>query len=270
MNAGLSFSFREIGGTLSYQHEDGNGKGILDLRKDLPIGPGYGYGFQASTSGDIDSIFQYQTSFGRYEANYNRFDGQQGSRLSAAGGLAFIDNSVQFTRPVQDSFALIKVPGLSGVRGYLNNLEVGKTDSGGRLFVPNLLSYYGNNLGISRKDLPFNYNLDVTDKIIASPYRGGAVVEFPAARIQRVVGKTMIDHAGKTLVPKFGQLTITGQSQTSDSPLGNDGEFYFENLKSGRYRAQIETKEETCEFSLDVPPTSEETIQLGLLTCVAH
>ena len=269
-SAGLGFSFGEVGGSLSYQREDGKNKGTLDFRKNLPIGPGYGYGIQASANGDFDSIVQYQTSFGRYEANYSRFDGQQGSRLSAAGGLAFIDGSVQLTRPVQDSFALIKVPGLSGVRGYLNNLDVGKTDSNGRLFVPNLLAYYGNQLAISKKDLPFNYNVDITDKIIAAPYRGGALVEFPAARIQRVVGKTMIDRAGKTIVPQYGQLTIVGQSQSFESPLGNTGEFYFENLKSGRYQAQIETKDENCEFYLDVPSTSNEIIELGLVTCMAN
>jgi outer membrane usher protein len=268
-NAGLSFNLGEVGGVLSYQNEDDKGKGTLDFRKSLPIGPGYGYGLQASTRGDIDSLFQYQTSFGRYEANYNRLDGQQGSRLSAAGGLAFIDGSVQFTRPVQDSFALIKVPGLSGVRGYLNNLEVGTTDSKGQLFVPNLLSYYGNNLGISKKDLPFSYNVDVTDKIVSAPYRGGALVEFAAARIQRVLGKTVIESVGKSIIPKHGQMTITGQGQSADSPLGNDGEFYFENLKSGRFQAQIETKDDTCEFVLQVPPTNDETIELGTLRCLA-
>ena len=268
-SAGLILSLGVLSGSLSYQNEDGAGKGILDLRKSLPIGPGYGYGLQASTKGDVDSVIQYQTSFGRYEANYNRLDGRQQSELRAAGGLAFIDGSVKFTRPVQDSFALVKVPGLSGIRGYLNNLEIGTTDSQGRLFVPNLLSYYGNNLSISRKDLPFNYNIDSTDKIISAPYRGGALVEFPAARIQRVVGKAVIESGGKKIIPKYDQLTITGQGQTVDSPLGNDGEFYFENLKPGRYQAQIETQEHTCEFYLDVPQLNDETIQLGTLTCSA-
>lgn len=268
-NAGLNFNLGEVGGSLSYQYDDAKGKGTLDFRKSLPIGPGYGYGLQASTRGDIDSLFQYQTSFGRYEANYNRLDGQQGSRLSAAGGLAFIDSSVQFTRPVQDSFALIKVPGLSGVRGYLNNLEVGTTDSKGQLFVPNLLSYYGNNLGISKKDLPFSYNVDITDKIVSAPYRGGALVEFAAARIQRVLGKTVIESAGKSIIPKHGQLTITGLGQAADSPLGNDGEFYFENLKSGRFQAQIETRDSTCDFVLEVPAIDDETIELGTLRCLA-
>lgn len=271
LNAGLSFNLGEVGGAVSFQHDDDTkGKGTLDFRKSLPIGPGYGYGLQATSQGDLDSVFQYQTSFGRYEANYNRLDGQNGSRLSAAGGLALIDGGVQFTRPVQDSFALIKVPGLAGVKGYLNNLEVGSTDANGRLFVPNLLSYYGNNLGISKKDLPFNYNVEATDKIVSAPYRGGAVVEFPALRIQRVLGKTVIESGGKITIPKYGQLTVTGQGQSSESPLGNDGEFYFENLTSGRYQAQIDTKNLTCDFALQIPASNDESIELGTLRCVTQ
>ena len=266
-NIGLSFYLGEVGGTLVYDHDNGSGKGTLDVRKNLPIGPGYGYGLQASTNGDIDSIFQYQTTFGRYEADYNRYLGQQGSRLSAAGGLAFIDGSMQFTRPVQDSFALIKVPELSGVRGYLNNLEVGTTDSKGRLFVPNLLSYYGNNLAISKKDLPFNYNADVTDKIVSAPYRGGVLVEFPVARVQRVVGYLLIGRGGKSIVPKHGQLTISAQGTSAESPLGNSGELYFENQSPGRYQAKVEFADDTCEFIFDMPKSADEMIALGTLRC---
>jgi outer membrane usher protein len=210
---------------------------------------------------------QYQTSFGRYDANYRRIDGRQDSSLSAAGGLAFIDGNLSFTRPVQNGFALIRVPDLPGIRGYLNNLEVGATDKSGRLFVPNLLSYYGNRVSISRKDLPLNYNSDVVDKIVAVPYRGGVLVDFPVARIQRVTGKVAINQAGKTVVPKHGQLTISGYGKSVESPLGNAGEFYFENPQTGSYQAQIEFGDVICEFSLEVPQSSDGAIQLGTLHC---
>ena len=266
-STGLSVSLGEITGSMNFQNEDGQSSAIVEMRKSLPIGPGYGYGLQASTRGDLDSIVQYQTSFGRYEANFSRLDGHQQSYMRAAGGLAFIDGNFRFTRPVQDGFALIKVPGLTGIRGYLNNLDVGTTDSQGRLFVPNLLSYYGNRLSISRGQLPLNYNADVTDKIVAAPHRGGVVVEFPVARIQRIVGKAVIDQRANTIVPKHGQLTVSVQGKTVESPLGNNGEFYFENLTSGSHPAKIEFADDLCELALDVPKTADEIIQLGTVRC---
>jgi len=266
-STGLSISLAEITGSLSYQNDDGRSTGITELRKSLPIGSGYGYGLQASTRGDLDSIAQYQSSFGRYEANFSRLDGQHQSYVRAAGGLAFIDGSVRLTRPVQDGFALIKVPGLTGINGYLNNLDVGATDSQGRLFVPNLLSYYGNRLSISRKQLPLNYNVDTIDRIVAAPYRGGVVVEFPVARIQRIIGKAVIVQHGNTIVPKHGQLTITGQSKSIESPLGTNGEFYFENVSPGSHHVRLEFADDVCEFSLEVPKSTDETVQLGTVLC---
>jgi outer membrane usher protein len=266
-NFGLNFNLGEVNASLSYRYNDSVGAGVMDVRKTLPTGPGYGYGLQVDTTGDLDSIFQYQNDFGRYEANYSRLEGHQQSELRAAGGLAYIDGHFRFTRPVQDAFALIKVNGLSGIRGYLNNLEIGKTDSQGRLFVPDLLSYYGNNLGISRKDLPLNYNIDEVNKIVAAPYRGGVLVDFPVKRIQRIVGKAIIESGGNTFVPKHGQLTILMPGNSVESPLGNNGEFYFENLKNGRFQAQIEVADQICEFTLEIPESADEVIELGTQRC---
>ncbi|MBM4297939.1 MAG: fimbrial biogenesis outer membrane usher protein, partial [Deltaproteobacteria bacterium] len=206
-STGLSVSLSGTTAGLAYVNDQGRSTGVAEVRRNLPVGPGYGYGFQALSNGDLDSIVQYQTSFGRYDANYRRIDGRQESTLSAAGGVAFIDKSFSFTRPVQSGFALIRVPDLPGIRGYLNNLEVGRTDNSGRLFVPNMLSYYGNRVSISRRDLPLNYNSDVIDKIVSVPYRGGVLVDFPVTKIQRVTGKLVVQHAGKTVIPKHGQLT---------------------------------------------------------------
>jgi outer membrane usher protein len=122
-------------------------------------------------------------------------------------------------------------------------------------------------VSISRKDLPLNYNSDVVDKIVAVPYRGGVLVDFPVARIQRVTGKVVINQAGKTVVPKHGQLTISGHGKSAESPLGNAGEFYFENLQAGSYQAQIEFGDDICEFSFEVPQSADEAIQLGTLHC---
>jgi outer membrane usher protein len=266
-STGLSFTLSGVTAGLAYVNDQGRSSGVTEVRKNLPVGPGYGYGFQALTNGDLDSVAQYQTSFGRYDANYRRVSGRQESTLSAAGGLAFIDGNVSFTRPVQNGFALIRVPDLPGIRGYLNNLEVGSTDKAGRLFVPNLLSYYGNRVSISRKDLPLNYNSDVVDKIVAVPYRGGVVVDFPVARIQRVTGKVVINQAGKTIVPKHGQLTISSHGKSTESPLGNGGEFYFENPQPGRFQAQIEFGDNICEFYLEMPQSADEAVQLGTLSC---
>jgi outer membrane usher protein len=181
--------------------------------------------------------------------------------------LAYVGGNLFATRPVQESFAVIRVAGLAGIHGFLNNLEAGSTDSRGNLFVPSLLSYYGNKLSISAKDIPLNHNVAVVDRIIAPPYRGGAMVEFSTTRIQRLVGKTIVTKEGKDSVPAFGQLSLSAGGKNFDSPLGKEGEFYFENVQGGRYQGLIEHKDLSCEFTLEIPVSAEELIQLGTLRC---
>jgi outer membrane usher protein len=72
LNAGLNFTFDDISASVSYLNEYGKSSGLVDIRKSLPLA---GMVAQA-TNGDLDSALQYQTSFGRYEAIYNRVDGQ--------------------------------------------------------------------------------------------------------------------------------------------------------------------------------------------------
>jgi outer membrane usher protein len=272
ISTGLTFFFGQTTGSLSYQNSEGPGGGTLALQKSLPLGTGYGYRFQAGaqagmTNPLLDTLVQYQGPYGRYEANYSRIDGHNVSLLNTAGGLAFIGGDFFLTRPVQDSFAVIQVPSVGGVRGYSSNQEVGYTNSKGNLFVPNLLAYYGNKLSISDKDLPLNYTIAATEKLVAPPYRGGAVVSFPINRVQSISGKVRLDDHGMAVTPAYGQLSVHGKASQSESPIGKLGEFYLENLGAGRYWATVDYKDKVCEFNVDIPNSDESEINLGTIVC---
>ena len=269
--SGLTFLFGETTGAVSYENRDGVSLGTAVIQKSLPVGTGFGYRFQASTAQNQnfagDSLLQYQGPYGRYEANYSRLDGRDSTVLNIAGGLAMIGKDFFLTRPVQESFAVIRVPGVADVRGYASNQEVGYTSSNGNLFVPSLLPYYGNKLSISDKDIPLNYTIDVTDKIVAPPFRGGAVVTFPVQRIQRATGTVSLQDSNQSIIPAYGQLTLTANGKQFESPVGKQGEFYLENVPPGRHRAIVEYKDKTCGFVLDVPSSEEPTVQLGTVRC---
>jgi outer membrane usher protein len=104
--------------------------------------------------------------------------GQNSGTLTAAGGIIAVGDRVFLTRPVQNGFALVKGPGASIVECEWSNQPVGKTDRAGDCLYPNLLPYFGNQLGINDKDIPLNYSVGATQKTVAVPYRGGAVIAF--------------------------------------------------------------------------------------------
>ena len=153
------------------------------------------------------------------------------------------------------------------VRVYSSNNLVGRTDSDGDLLVPNLLPYYGNRLSIEDRDVPLTYEVQGTEKIIAPPYRGGAFVSFPVKQIRTITGSVTIHSAARDIVPAFGQLTLSANGTSYESPLGRNGEFYFENIAAGTYAAAIEHRDGSCRFRLDIPSGTDPVIKLGQRTC---
>lgn len=257
----------------------------LEAQRSLPLGTGLGYrvravraeqdlpqeeGRSGGSAVDYQGLadLQYQSQYGFYEASYERINGRNSSMLTAAAGLVAIGGGVQLSRPVQDGYALVRVPGVAGVRASLNNQEVGRTDSRGRLLVPNLLPYYGNRLGISDQDIPIDYSIAVTDRLVAPPVKGGSVVTFPARRVQAFVGTVVVETAGRTVTPAYGQLTVTAEGQTYESPIGRDGEFYLENLPRGRHAAIVDHKDAVCRFTLETPVSAASLVDVGTVRCV--
>jgi outer membrane usher protein len=273
-SAGLTYAFGERTiASVSYERRGDQGTATAQIQQSLPLGTGWGYRLQAS-AGDDDfhqgnGLLQYQGPWGRYEASYQRQDGHDGTSLSVAGGVVLIGGGVHLTRPVEDSFALIRVSGVEGVRGYLSNQEVGRTNARGELLVPNLLPYYGNRIGISDQDIPLDYTVGATERVVASPLRGGAVVAFPVKPIRAIIGRLLVERAGGVAPPAYGQLSVTADGEPFESPIGEEGEFYLDGLPPGRHPAVITHPTLGCRFTLEVPGEAPPILDVGAVTCVA-
>jgi len=271
--AGLSFYFGSTGANLTFTRTGSHSETGIDVQRNLPVGTGYGYRLQ-STSAEGDqtgaAVLQYQSGFGRYEMQLDPYHPDRSPSITASGGAVYEKGAFQLTRPVQDSFALVRVPGVKDVRVYSSNILVGRTDANGDLLVPNLLAYYGNRLRIEDRDVPMNYEVREVEKTIAPPYRGGAFVEFPVQRIQTVTGTVVVRTGGRDQIPAFGQLTLTANDESVVSPLGRGGEFYFENIPQGKYRALVEGPIGACTFSFTLPSRSDAVVKLGRLTCTSE
>jgi len=269
--AGISYYFgSNTTGELFHEQADARGSTGIELQRTLGAGTGFGYRLQGRGGDGTDGMggmVEYQGPWGRYEIAHDRLDGKDATTVSAAGGVVAIGGSLHATRPVEESFALVRVPGVSGVRSYLSNQEVGRTDSRGDLLVPNLLPYYGNRLAIADVDVPFDYTVGATERLIAPPHRGGAVVSFPVTRIRRLTGSARLEVDGKDVTPAYGRLTVTVDGVEFASPVGKKGEFYLEDVPAGRHLAALEYRGVTCSFTLEVPATEDARASLGTVRC---
>jgi outer membrane usher protein len=271
LSAGLSYSLGPFTtASAGYQRTSGESIAVAEVQRPLTRGTGAGYLVQIRDGeGGRSGLarLQYQGAFGRYEFSYDRLDGYDRTTLTATGGLVAIGGSIYATRAVQQSFALIRVPGVGGVRGFSSNQEVGRTSDSGELLVTDLLSYYGNHLSISDLDVPLDYAIDATEKVVAPPHRGGALVSFPVRKIRSVTGILAVREGPALIVPASGELTVQADGTVSASPVGNGGEFYFENLPAGRHPATLAYAGGTCRFLLSIPASNERSLDVGRVVC---
>ena len=212
-------------------------------------------------------VLQYQSRFGRYEVRREIIGATQRTTMSAAGALVAIGGGVHASRPVRGSYALMRVPGVGDVRGFASNQEVGKTDRGGNLLIPDLLPYYGNQLNISDSDVPIDYAISKVSLMLAPPYRGGALVVFPVQQIRNISGKVQVVANGVERPTTYGEMTVTVDGKDVTSPIGSDGRFYFENLATGTYPARVQYADGRCELTIEIPAATDAFVQLGTVRC---
>lgn len=256
-----------VGASLAHE---GSGTGAgLEAQRSAPLGEGYGYRVRAD-AGRPDAVggdLRYQSRWGRYDVRQSHIDGERSTSLTAAGAIVAIGGRLHATRPIEESFALVRVPGARSVRTYVSHQEVGRTDAGGNLLVPGLLPYYGNVLSIADEDVPLASSVAARTLTVAPPYRGGAVVVFPVSREQRAMGRVVVTRGAHVEVPAYGHLVVTTGGLGLESPLGSDGEFYLEGLPPGPQDARIVFASGTCEFRFDVPASEQPVTPLGDLRC---
>lgn len=261
--------------TMSAESTDGIARGGMDVQQSAPVGPGFGYRLQAAGLGSerelYDGEVRAQARWGQMDLRQSFVNGTRETYAQFNGAVVAIGGRVLAARPVQDSFALVRVPDVKGVRAYLSHQEMGRTDRRGDLLVPNLLSYYGNQISIADGDVPSDRTLNFSQVLLATPFRGGAIAEFPATREWRVTG---------TLTAQGDAAILRGQraldaTLTIDTPAGpvtswiaSDGQFYLEGLGPGRYLAHVTSGDFRCEARLDVPEITAPVIQVGALACV--
>ena len=243
---------------------------LLDAQRSLPVGEGYGYQIHAESGENslATGVARYQGRHGRYEVRQERLNGDANTTVGAAGSIVGIGGGLYASRPVQDSFALVRIPGVEGVRAFASHQQVGKTGRKGDLLVPDLQAYYANVLDVADGDIPLQYAVTDVGQTIALPHRGGAVALFAVQRVQRVVGVVgLLDH-GENRIPAYGEITVTTKGREFTSPIGSTGRFYFEDLSAGTHTAVVrDTAGRECEMTITVPSSEGTIVNLGTLRC---
>jgi outer membrane usher protein FimD/PapC len=280
--AGFIYNFdAQHSGSINYQRLGAVHAENIQLQKAQPVGEGLGYNiaFDRVTSSEgvanqLAPSVQYNSRWGILRADYAQQSGPTGlnrsHRISAAGGIAYVGDVVALVRPVTDGFGLVRVADVEGVRVSVNNQEVGQTDAHGNVFVPDLASFNENQVSIKAANVPLEYSIGEVLKRVSPPYRGGAVIDFAARRINAIIGTLKIRRNGELRPAEFYEVIVMVDGAAVTFRTGRGGEYYVEGLKAGRYAARIGKDGEPCTFDIVVPKTQEPFVELPELICEHH
>jgi outer membrane usher protein len=274
--AGLNFILgNKHSASLYYSKQGDKTYETVAFRKNPPLGTGFGYDFRAerreNNEGDKEiggrAFVEYRGPIGIYSADCTRVYETNNYRLNLAGGATWLNGSLYLNRPVYDSFALVKVSDLEGVKVKYSNQEIGVTNKNGEIVVPDLTSYNENKISIDVEDLPVNYEVKEIDKNVTTSFRGGGLVRFDVKKLQAFSGKIFFSEDGKKTNAEYAGLDIVMGKEKIETIVGKGGEFYLENIPAGKFPARLFFKEKECNFYLNIPESKEIMVDLGEVTC---
>ena len=236
----------------------------FQLQHNAPVGSGVGYRLQADSAGGgrQQGMVTVQAESGTASLEAAWASDQFSLRASVSGGVAFIGGSVFPARRINESFAVVDVPGYVGVRIFAENHAVATTGPGGRALVPNLRAYQANRLRIDGADLPMNVSIDSVS-VDAVPYaRSGLLLQFPVRRSDGGVIRVLLDDGD--VVPSGAVARIEGRDELM--PAGQRGEIYLTEL-SAENQVAIMWNGRRCDVSVPFRPSADPLPELGTCKC---
>jgi outer membrane usher protein len=235
---------------------------LVEFQQSLPNGDGYGYRARFNTADtDVAGEAQASNHYGTYSLASERSG--LGTEWSAEerSSLVLIGNQVRPTRWINDSFALVDVPGQSGIRVYANNQYITKTDKQGVAIVP-LVPFDSNVVRLDDKDVPVQLTMDLGEHTVVPYSRTGMLVRFHA---EETNGATLILHAADDTPLPLGSMVIV-PGATEESMVAYDGEVFIMNLPTP---VQLHVRGEKFECDVSVPkaPAGVSLPRIGPLLC---
>ena len=275
--AGLTLPLGSTVAQARYFNVDGLSNASMEIGHSISQGTGLGYDFagqlaQGSASAwDASGNAQLEyhgtrgiySALGAYDLGQEQFSGS----LSAAGSLLWIPGGLFLTRPIRDGFTVVKAPGVSGLRIDASDEPSGTTDASGVMVVPEVSSNVENRISIEQENLPIDYQITRVDAYISPPFRGGGVVRFQAQKLHAFTGRIFIVDAGKRTPAEYAGLEIHIPGQSVSTVIGQDGDFYLENIPPGTYEARVVLKRAVYSLALTIPQSPDTIIDLGELEC---
>lgn len=199
-----------------------------------------------SEEGDVHA--QYLGNHGQLNLDHQTQAPNQGvvtntTGLTAGVALAWAGNSVGITRPINDSFAIIRDVDSTGLKVPVNDngkYSEAVVNTIGPAVIPDLLSYYDRAVSLNTSVLPEGYRLIREHQVARPTYHSG--VEVPIHILAFIAAKgILVDDAGQPVSLASGEIYVQGASEPMAGSFftNTHGGFFIEGLKPGKYEIRV-------------------------------
>lgn len=226
---GLSFSFGNRGNLFAgASHDSTTGtSSIAQLQQSAYLPGEFGYSLLDQEGGNPRRLGQgqYIGDLGEAIIGVDQAPGYTAGRAELRGATGWLAGAPFVTRWIDDSFAVVQSGDTPGIGVLSENRLVGRTDSSGRLLVPDLRGWDTNAIALQPTDLPPDVTAGSIRELVRPPEKSGVAVKFQVQRARSAI-VVLVDTGGKPL-PVGTQLQ---RADGSAAIVGYDGETYLEDL----------------------------------------
>jgi outer membrane usher protein len=253
--------------TSSVAHKDGQTEGYVSASKNLGNDSGTGWRTLAGNRGGqnyAEGGLYYQGDHGLLTSDIKASLPQQTVRLGAQGGIVMMDGHAFMTRRVQDSFALVEVPGYANVGVNFQNSAWAHTDENGIALLPRLLPYQRNSIQLDPGELPISAELDNIEQVVVPASRSGVKVVFPVRTGRGALVHIVLENGEDA--PAGAIITLDGDKE--EFYVARRGEAFITGLHdTNTLHLKLEDGA-SCTLTLALPPANPDSIpQIGPLVC---
>lgn len=205
----------------------------------------------------------YQGPRGFGTADVAASDDSQALRLGARGGIAVADGQVFASRRIEDSFAVVEVPGYANVGVGFQGSTLTRTNADGIAILPRLRAYDSNSIRLDPRELPISAELDNLEQVTVPPARSAVKVTFPVRTGRGALIKLVLDDGEPA--PAGAEVEIVGDKKVFY--VARRGEAFITGLQD-RNQIRLQHRGQTCSVDVALPPTKLDDIaRAGPLTC---
>jgi len=242
----------------------GEKAGSMSLSRAPDFEGGLGWALQAGMNGPQryqQAQAQYLGSHGRVSVATQRVGQNSNTSMDISGALVAMDGAVVAARQVGNGFAMVSA-GVPNLPVLQDNRLIGRTDSRGRLLVPDLQPYAANRIAVDPSSLPPDTRIAGASQDVVPRQYAGVVARF---EIERYTAATLM------LVGPDGKPPEVGTPAQLDggsvgAVVGYDGVLFVEGLRAHN-RVRVGTGPGACEVRFDYAPLDGELPTIGPLVC---